>query len=187
MSQKYTCKVKVAETVKQDDELRQKIDLIPLLTEDDMKALLRGQLEADGWTKDDSSDSYSKKEGVISSTLSLETMEVRHKAEVSVVVNTEVSATADTWNLESSKAAAQEAANKKRQDLLEKQKAAAQEKASKALADAQGALTEGLSSILRGVYAEALKQKARKIGDVVSQTEGTNDKGEYELIIKVEL
>jgi hypothetical protein len=89
--------------------------------------------------------------------------------------------------LESSKAAAQEAANKKRQDLLEKQKAAAQENASKALADAEGALTEGLSSILRGVYAEALKQKARKIGDVVSQTEGTNDKGEYELIIKVEL
>ena len=40
---------------------------------------------------------------------------------------------------------------------------------------------------LQDVYAEALKRKARKMGDVVDQHEGTNENGEYELVIKVEL
>jgi hypothetical protein len=44
-----------------------------------------------------------------------------------------------------------------------------------------------MNKVLQDVYSEALKQKARKMGEVVEQHEGTNDRGEYELVIKVEL
>lgn len=44
-----------------------------------------------------------------------------------------------------------------------------------------------MNQALQDVYAEALKRKARALGDVVEQVEGTNAQGEYELVIKVEL
>ena len=44
-----------------------------------------------------------------------------------------------------------------------------------------------MNQVLQDVYSEALKRKARQLGDVVDQYEGTNENGEYELVIKVEV
>ncbi len=55
------------------------------------------------------------------------------------------------------------------------------------LAEGESARLEEMNQTLQDVYSEALKRKARKMGDVVDQHEGTNENGEYELVIKVEL
>jgi len=186
MSQKYTCKVAVKESVKSDDEIRQKIDLAPIISADDMKALLRKELEADGWAKIDG-DVYVKIDGDVKSTLEIGTMEVAHTVEKTIEVDEEVRVTADHWELEDSKKAAQDGAKKRIEARLKHAKDEAAAHVLKVLTDVEAKKTGEVQSVLRKVYAEALKQKARKMGDVLEQTEGTNDKGEYELIIKVAL
>lgn len=187
MSQKYTCKVKVAESVKADDHIRQKIDLQNILDPEDMKALMRQELEKDGWVKDGECDVYVKTEDDIESVMDMESMEVTHTLEKTHEVNEEISATADTWDLDKSKKLAKEAAKKRKKELLDKTKAKVEGEVRQQLTEVEKTKTEEMARILRGVYSEALKQKARKIGEVVSQTEGTNQNGEYELVIKVEL
>ena len=44
-----------------------------------------------------------------------------------------------------------------------------------------------MNHTLQDVYAEALKRKAGRMGEVIEQHEGVNENGEYELVIKVEI
>lgn len=187
MSQKYTCRVAVAESVKADDSITQKIDLQSILEPEEMKALLRRELEADGWGRDGECDVYVKKDADVESVLDMESMEVTHTLEKTQDVFENIQTTADTWDLAKSKKLAEDAAEKRKKELLDKTKAKIEAEVRTKLTQVEADKTDEIQKVLRGVYAEALKQKARKIGEVVSQTEGTNDKGEYELVIKVEL
>ena len=62
-----------------------------------------------------------------------------------------------------------------------------QRRVTQQLAEGEGARLEEMNQVLQGVYSEALKRKARQMGEVVSQHEGTNEAGEYELVIKIAL
>lgn len=187
MSQKYTCRIALKETVTSDDEITQKLTLENILTPEDMKALLRTQLETDGWVKGED-DIYQKTDdqGIVSR-VNPETGDVSHKLEAKAEINEEVSGTADTWNLDDSKKQAKEIADRRALEIKKKREDKLAGEVRKKLSDAESAKTEEVALVLRGVYAEALKQKARKMGEVVSQNEGTNQNGEYELVIKVVL
>lgn len=71
--------------------------------------------------------------------------------------------------------------------MIERGRADAQSRVSQRLAEGEEQRLEEMNNVLQGVYAEALKRKARRMGDVVEQHEGTNEHGEYELVIKVEI
>jgi hypothetical protein len=170
MSRAYRVKWETASrTVRASDRLRVSLQLLGILDEAEMIALLRAELARDGWQEVDDTVE-----------LELEGARVRLEPDgkaVTVELDAErtVSARADT------KAAAAE----KVREAADRAHDAVAEDATRRLTRLEPELRARLGEAVQRVYVEALQRKATQLGAVESVQESTSADGEYELVIKV--
>ena len=194
MSQVYHVKLKesVSETFSVSDHVKHKLCLTPILPEEEMIELLRGQLLDAGYTEEAGALTQVNERGEHVS-VDLETLEATVSLSRSREVKEEITASA---SYENDRGPGREAAEQRAADELAKKMSEHKvkgERVTEALTqDVIEALSEGreaqqaaLNQILQRVYAESLKRKASQLGDVLEVTESTVD-GQYELVIKIE-
>ncbi len=188
MSLAYRVSLKVCEVVSADDKTVHQLDLRDVLPEDEMKDLLRARLVEQGFEEEEEGKKLVK-EGASGEmiTVDMESLELTAELEVEKTVSGKV----DSWGDAETRAAAKRQAENRAQQqanaLLERGQKDAQSDVSSRLAAGESDRLEEMNQVLQDVYSEALKRKARRLGDVVEEYEGTNEAGEYELVIKIEV
>lgn len=188
MSLSYRVSLQVCEVVSADDKTVHQLDLRDILPEEDMKDLLKGSLTARGFEQGESEhELVRREEGGEVVTVNLESLELTTELETEREVKGKVDAWGDAESRQSAKKQAETSAQHQANALLERGQKDAQRKVTEQLAQGERERLEEMNQVLQEVYSEALKRKARQLGDVVDQYEGTNENGEYELVIKVEV
>lgn len=187
MSISYRVSLKVCEVVSADDKTVHQLDLRDVLPEDEMKDLLRARLLEQGFEEQEDGKLVREDDSGETVTVDLATLELTAELELDSEVKGKVDSWADTESRAASKRQAEAKAQRQADALLERGQKEAQSKVSSQLAKGESARLEEMNQVLQDVYSEALKRKARRLGDVVEEYEGTNAAGEYELVIKIEV
>ena len=190
----------VQETVKEKDQSRNKVSLTPILESGRMRDLLVDALERRGFKKQEDGTLTRTKDGV-TETFDPKTMEVTATAEVAGDIKKEktVEARGDSWRREDAERSRdhveREVGARLEKELAvtdserkEKQRELAAE-AAKRLSETEGKRMTDLNEATLDVYSEAIKEKAKTLGEVKEVHENRRDNGaggtEYELVIKV--
>ena len=190
----------VQETVREKDQSKNKIDLTPILESGRMGDLLVEALEKRGFEKQADGTLVRTRDGV-TETFDPKTMEVTATTEATGEIKKEktVEARGDSWRREEAERSrrhveAEVGARVEKEIAItdaerqEKKRELASE-AAKRLSDSESRRMQDLNEATLDVYAEALKEKARTLGEVKEVTENRKDNGtggtEYELVIKV--
>lgn len=200
-SYRVTVTRSVKETVKGKDESRNKITLTEILPQGRMRDLLTEALGKKGFEKQ-ADGTWKRTVGGVAEVFDPETMEVTATAEVAGDIEKEksVQAIGDARRerdvqaqrthaerevgarLEKELAVTEAERKAKRQQL--------EQEARKRLEESEGRRMQDLNEATLDVYAEAIKEKAKTLGEVKEQKESRRDNGmggqEYELIIRVE-
>jgi hypothetical protein len=155
-------------TAKATDALRMDIDLLPILEAADMHGLLAEGLKAAGWREVD---------GRLQAQVEGATVEL-HDDHIQVHLEAERTVTGTATNA----AAAKSSLNAKMEQAREQLDAQVRRK----MAKVEAALCEQLEPIVQGVYVEALKRKAAKMGEVTHVDE-RRDGDQVELTIRVKV
>lgn len=155
-------------TAKATDALRMDIDLLPILDAEQMHDLLADGLRAAGWTEVD---------GTVQSTVEGATVTL-HDDHISVHLEAKQTVTGTATNA----AAAQ--SNLKARIAQTREQLDAQVR--RKMAKVEAALCEQLEPVVQGIYVEALKRKAAKMGEVTHIDE-RRDGDQVELTIKVKV
>ena len=187
MSLSYRVTLQVCEVVSADDKTVHQLDLRDILPQDQMRDLLRSKLEERGFEEDEKGRLVRAEEGGEVMTLDLESMELTTELESEEEVRGRVEAWGDAETRSNAERSAKGRAQAQANRLIERGQKDAQQKLTAKLTSGEQERLEEMNEVLQDVYSEALKKKARQMGDVVEQHEGTNAQGEYELVIKVEL
>jgi hypothetical protein len=149
------------------------VSLLGILSDDEMTALLRDQLAADGWTRE--------KDG--SMRIAVEGTEATLGADGhTVTVGASKSKESETWLDEDYS-----------QELKDSRMATAKQTAEKSLQGellrqlerAEPEVRAKLDTAVQRVYIEALKKKAASMGEIESLQEQRGEDGAYEITIKV--
>lgn len=192
MSQSYRVELKssVSRSVQADDRVSRRIELTEILPAAEMKDLLRAELEAAGFAQDEASPGKLSALGEAGEEIvvDLDAMELTASLAEEREVSTEVSARGSAWNRRAArKQAAEELARREAQAHgdLEARGKTLQGEVSRKLEESEPGRMRRMNEILQRVYAESLKRKARRLGDVLEVREGVTPEGEYELVIKV--
>ena len=189
MSQSYHCQLQESVSINATfgDQVTHSLNLTEILPAEEMKALLRQQLRDLGFAED--GDRFTHSDGPTLTEVDLEAMEVT----VSRSGEKTLSDTATSVGSGYTRAAAQTNAKESLQSAvsqtrqqLQAQQERIQRAETAAVAQSDEALKEILHTALQQVYTEALKRKARQLGDVLSIQESTSEDGEYELVIQIE-
>ena len=190
----------VQETVREKDQSKNKIDLTPILETGRMRELLNEALKKKGF-KEEADGTLTRTQDGVTETFDPKTMEVTSSAEVTGDIKKEktIEARGDSWRREeadrSRKHVENEVGARLEKELAvtdaergEKKRELASE-AAKRLAESEKRRMTDLNEATLDVYAEALKEKARTLGEVKEVHENRKDNGtggtEYELVIKV--
>ncbi len=200
-SYRVTVTRSVKETVKGKDESRNKITLSDILPQGRMKDLLTDALEKKGFEKQ-ADGTWKRTVNGVTEVFNPETMEVTATAEASGEIQKEKSVQAIGDARRERDVGSQQAhAEREVGARLEKELAvtdaerkakreALEQEARKRLEESEGRRMKDLNEATLDVYAEAIKEKAKTLGEVKEQRESRRDNGmggqEYELIIKVE-
>jgi len=187
MSLSYRVTLQVCEVVSADDKTVHQLDLRDILPEEDMKDMLRQSLESRGFEEEEENKLVRREDGGEIITVDLETLELTTELESESEVKGKVDAWGDAESRQNARKQAEASAQSQANALLERGQKDAQRKVTQQLAAGEKERLEEMNQVLQDVYSEALKKKARQLGDVVDQYEGTNENGEYELVIKVEV
>ena len=187
MSLSYRVSLKVCEVVSADDKTVHQLDLRDVLPEDEMKDLLKQRLLEQGFEERGEALVREHEESGEVVTVDMETLELTAELELESEVSGNVDAWGDSHTRQAAKRQAEARAQSQADALLERGQKEAQSQVSQKLAAGEGARLEEMNQVLQDVYAEALKRKARRMGEVIEQYEGTNAAGEYELVIKIEV
>lgn len=181
MSQTVVVKLRIDQTVDASDRVVHRLDLREILPAETMAELLVDALESRGFEREDETTLVREKDDGERQTVDLESMEVISELELERVLDGEVDARIDVdFDRRSQEDAAREQMTKNEREALRKE-------ATRQLMESESERRQELDSVIEEVYAEALKQKARSLGNVVSQHESRDENGEYELVIKVEV
>lgn len=173
MSRGYEVQWKTARnTVRAGDEVEIEIDLLCVLDKSEMNAILRAELEKDGWVKNEDG-SLSKKDGDVVSTLPQDSnkITVRIDRQKTVVVRGESEELA-------------EAALKKAEEANE---AAMKKKIIADLLRVEEEAKRSLDGAVQRTYVDALKKRAAKMGQITSVVENVGEGGQHEVVISVEV
>lgn len=193
MSRTYQCQLResVTDTVRASDESVCDLHLTPILDPESMAELLRQALERRGFTE--AEDGRLSKTDTIDGNgevilVDLELMEVVVRASEQKTLETEVVAEGlGESDHEARRDAHRELARRRQGARTDHDRAeeVLQEDLTDALAAGESRRKRDLNEAIQEAYAEALKRKARQLGDVIEVREGTNEAGEYELVIRV--
>lgn len=156
--------------VEHSDHVEIGLSLLDILPKAQMGALLRDELERDGWTK--------QADGSLQTVLDGTTV-ILDKDGTSVRI--EKSASKDV------SARATNADDADRQLTVAEERAKEQMGAelTKVLVKAEGDVRASVDKAVQKVYVEALKKKAASMGDITSIVEGKGENGALEVTIKV--
>lgn len=187
MSLSYRVSLQVCEVVSADDRTVHQLDLRDILPEDQMKDLLRDALTERGFEENEDGHLERAEEGGEVMTVDLESLELTTELEAESEVSGKVDAWGDAESRDTARRRAESSAQSQADAMLERGQKDVQSRVTQQLAEGESARLEEMNQVLQDVYSEALKRKAREMGDVVDQYEGTNQDGEYELVIKVEV
>ncbi len=187
MSLSYRVTLQVSEVVGADDKTVHQLDLRDILPEDEMKDLLRNSLKEKGFEEDEDGKLVRKEESGETITVDMESLELVTELEQETEVTGRVDAWGDAESRSVAKERAEASAQRQADSILERGQKDAQRKVTDQLAKGEKDRLDEMNEVLQDVYSEALKKKARQMGDVVEEYEGTNEEGEYELVIKVEV
>jgi len=205
MSRPYRIIVRktVREEVGVDDRATLALNLERILPEDRMKEVLGEILERHGWTR--RNGTYEKRgEGGETTVCDLDTLEVVTTVEARGTIEEKVERTVrgDTWNWRAGREKTQAeldaeiAATRARVEAEMEAGAIPAERKAQAERDlrreAMRRLEAGeeerrqeLNRIVLEVYAEALKEKARELGEIEQIHEAWRNEEEYELVIRM--
>jgi hypothetical protein len=162
--------VTVRNTIQAGDKIEIAVELLGIIADGDMTALLRQELEQDGWTARKDGTMELVRDG-IRATLNREatkiavTLERKREIVARGVTDAEAKKSLDTTS-----AAAEERLK---------------EEIAKELTRAETDIRAGVDQAIQRVYLEALKKKAASIGTIEGMQESRRDDGEYEITIKV--
>ena len=190
----------VQETVKEKDQSKNKIDLTPILESGRMRDLLTDALKKKGFKEESDGTLVRTKDGV-TEVFDPKSMEVTTSAEVAgeIKKGKTIEARGDSWRREEAEKSRQHVENEVGARLekelavtdaerQEKKRELASE-AAKRLSDSEKSRMTDLNEATLDVYAEALKEKAKTLGEVKEVHENRKDNGaggtDYELVIKV--
>ena len=189
MSLSYRVSLSIQEVVSADDKSVHKIDLRDILSPAQMRELLRTALQERGFEQEDEGAQVlvRREQGGETTRMDLESMELTTELEAEKEVSGNVDAWGDAHTRSAAQRAAEASAQRQANALLERGQQQLQQRVSDQLAQGEEARVKEMNQALQEVYSQALKAKARQLGEVVEQYEGTNKEGEYELVIKVEL
>ena len=194
MSQTYVIKVSasVQEKVHAKDRRVKQIVLSEIVDKEEQRQILAEELRGRGWEEvPDQPGKWRRKRGQVVETLDLEDMTVESEVELEKTLerNRTIVVRGDRDYEE------QEKRREREQKELEKSIAISDEEKRRAesvlqrqiadtLDESEEERTEELNDVVRGVYAESLKRKARRLGTVTEVREGTAGQ-DYELVIKI--
>lgn len=187
MSLSYRVTLQVKEVVGADDKTVHQLDLREILSQEEMRDLLRQSLKSRGFEEGEGNTLTRKEEGGEVITVDLDSLEMSTELEDASEVSGNVDAWGDAETRQGAKRQAEDSARRQADAMVERGRQDVQRRVTQQLAEGEKDRLEEMNEVLQDVYAEALKQKARRMGEVVDQHEGTNENGEYELVIKVEL
>lgn len=156
--------------VASEDAMCMDVGVLEILPEDEMIALLRAQLEKDGWSKGQDG-ALSRSFGEVTAELAPDGRTLTARATVSREVTARGTTEAEA---QAKLGRAQEAASKE----LDK-------KVAERLDAAEGEVRAAVQAALQRVYVEALQRKAASLGEIESMQEVRGEGGELELTIKV--
>ncbi|MEZ4466645.1 MAG: hypothetical protein R3F60_22660 [bacterium] len=160
-------------TVAASDRLELGVELLPILPEAEMVALLREALCDDGWSPSADGGLVRQLPGGAEARLAADGRSVQLRIEGTRAVQ----ATADT------QVEAQQALSRNEVAARERLAAELAQRLDRAEADLQGSLADHVQRI----YVRALKEKAARLGEVTSIDERTDEAGGLELTIKVKV
>jgi hypothetical protein len=183
----YQVRLRLQEVVSAGDEIVHRLDLREILGRDEMVELLEDALEEAGFEREDDTTLARTDEDGVRTEVDLEDLEVRSSLELDRELSAQVSAVGDGETRASAKRDAEARARERAQAILESGGRDVQREASEKLEAGEEERLAELNEILQGVYAEALKRKAPRMGEVIEVSEGTGESGDYELVIKVEV
>lgn len=194
MSQVYHVKLKesISETFSVSDHIKHKLCLTPILPEEEMLELLKQQLLDDGYQEVEGALLKESARGELIR-VNLESLEATVSLSLAREVKEEVTASA---RYENDRGPGREAAEIRAAEELAKKLNEHKVNSERVEQDLTQEVIETLNAnrevqqaelnlVLQRVYAESLKRKASRLGDVIEVTESTVD-GQYELVIKIE-
>jgi len=205
MSRPYRILVRKAirEEVRVGDRSTIKLNLDDILPPEEMKAILEEVLARHGWERTEEGWKKDRGQGEVM-TLDLDTLEVVTTVEREEVIErvVEREARGDTWNWRRMREMTEEELRQDQERLrrqVEKQleqelnleqlksrrQQELQEEILRHLEETEPERREELNRIVLEVYAEALKQKARSLGEIEEMREEWRSNEEYELVISI--
>ncbi len=162
--------VTVRNTVNAGDKVEIAVELLGIIAEGDMCALLRDELEQDGWKRQADGSMVLEKDGVRAE-LDAEAKKVTVTlAKQREVLARGVSADDAKKALDNASTAAEEQLKK---ELV------------KELTRVEGDVREGVDKAIQRVYVQSLKKKAASLGTIEGIQESRREDGEYEITIRV--
>lgn len=189
MSRAYSIELSssVEQTVCADDVDIQKIDMEDVHA--DMREINEEVLKERGWTAVEGLEGcYETEIEGVRVVWDLEANEVQSKVEASETLEKEFSVNESAWNRKSAKDRAKKAlaAEEKRvEDSFASDQKALEESVTEILENSREARKQEVHEVLQRTYSEAVRKKARELGEVVSEFED-NDGEEYSLSIVIE-
>lgn len=194
MSQTYVIKVSasVQEKVHAKDRRVKQLVLTAIVDQAEQQQILAEELTKRGWEQvPDQPGKWRRKQGGVVQTLDLGDMTVESEVELEQTLERSrtIVVRGDRDYEEQEKRREREQAElEKSIAITDEEKRRAESVLQRQIADkldeTEEERTEELNEVVRGVYAESLKRKARRLGTVTEVREGTAGQ-DYELVIKL--
>ncbi len=189
MSRAYWVKLStsVSDTIQADDCATHKIDLEAVVPAAEMGEIVGAALEGAGWERQDDG-SFRKQVRDVTLVWDLTASEVRAGVEASQSLTQDVHAQGRGYDEKQAQSDAQkrlELEAKRVQDALAGEQERLQQQLTQKLSDSEEARVREINEVLQRAYAEAVKRKARRMGNVTNVQESTSDDGEYQLTITI--
>ena len=190
MSRAYRITVKESSTreLKGSDEIRTRLEVLEILPPEVMSELLKKELTAKGYAEN-ADGTYSREDGNTTVTVDPKTFEVSVKSQVDAEVTLE--SKRETFGYDDVGPGQKELRERLKkqidEDIDKKAEHESERLQGQATAELEGKLCDlqpELSEVVNKVTREALKQKARQLGDIKELTE---DEGTGSLTIRIEV
>lgn len=191
MSRAYWIKLSssVSESIHASDKATHKIDLEEVVPAGEMRDIVSQALEDSGWTQSaDNADQYEKTLGDVTLVWDLSKNQVEATIEAQQDVEKDVNVEGRAWSQEAAKNEARRMLQQREQqarDQIGAEEEALQRKLTEALEKGEQDRVREINEVLQKAYADALKRKARRLGNILSVQESTSEDGDYQLTITV--
>lgn len=189
MSRAYWVKLSssVTETIHASDKATHKIDLEAVVPEGEMKDIVARALEETGWTKA-GDHQYEKQLGdtklVWDLDKSVVEATVEKKQDVEKTFEVEGRAYSQDQARQEAKRQIQEK-EKQARDQIGSEEERLQRELTKSLEEGEAGRVREVNEVLQRVYSEAVKRKAKRLGNILSVQESTSPDGDYQLTITI--